>query len=108
MTPVSDDVAVRQQYGGRHSKSSRFLGYGAKPNAYMLVYVRRDLVEGAEVEAESELAEGELLPPRVRQTFEKALRAGRSGARGRRGGAMPTPAAAAKSDVESYLEDLFA
>ena len=67
--PVREEVAVRQQYGGRHSKGGGLMGMGAAPNAYMLVYVRRDLI--AEDAAE---ATGELLPPKVKGAFEKTLR----------------------------------
>lgn len=82
VTPVSEDVAVRQQYGGAHStRGGGLLGWGQKPNAYMLVYVRRDFAEkplrsDADVAAAREAFEpsGELLPPRVRESFERALR----------------------------------
>lgn len=103
VTPVSEDVAVRQQYGGAHStRGGGLLGWGQKPNAYMLVYVRRDLAEKAlqsdQGAAPSEAFEpsGELLPPRVRENFDRVLRGeppqGRK-AKSRRGAAVKMAAA---------------
>lgn len=65
VSAVAERVAVRGQFGGRHSPchDARF---GAAPNAYMLVYVREDAGEGAEPDAS-------LLPSEVRATFEKEL-----------------------------------
>ena len=67
VTKVPEDVAVRQQFGGSHSRRSGWLGMGAAPNAYMLVYVRADLAA-----AGGELID-EALPPEVRAAFERQL-----------------------------------
>ena len=84
VTPVSEEVAVRQQYGGKHGKSGGgFLGFGAKPNAYMLVYVRRDLFESESSDGGADDPSSELLPAGVRESFEKALHGGRRHSRGR-------------------------
>jgi len=71
VTPVREEVAVKQQFGGRHARGGGLFGMGAKPNAYMLVYVRRDLADG------SSEPTGELLPPDVHSVFERSLRGGR-------------------------------
>lgn len=65
VTAVAERVAVRGQFGGRHSPShdARF---GAAPNAYMLVYVSEDDVSADEPDAS-------LLPSEVRAAFELEL-----------------------------------
>ena len=74
VTAVREEVAVKQQYGGRHAqRASGWGGWGAKPNAYMLVYVRRDLC------AADEQPTGALLPAAVKSAFERTLRGGRGG-----------------------------
>ena len=81
------------QFGGRHSSRGRGLfGLGAKPNAYMLMYVRRDLLE-----ANGQLAESaDLLPADVQAAFERALKQGGEGV---------APAAFVPEDAD--LERLF-
>lgn len=64
VSAVPEHVAVRRQYGGRHSTWSD-ARFGAAPNAYMLVYTR----EGAG-EAEPDAS---LLPREVRAAFEREL-----------------------------------
>ena len=41
VSPVSEDVAVRRQFGGGHGRGSGMFGMGTAPNAYMLIYVRQ-------------------------------------------------------------------
>jgi len=70
VSKVGEEVAVRQQYGGRHARSrGGFLGgLGPKPNAYMLVYVRRDtLALAADEQPAAALA------PEVRAAFDHQL-----------------------------------
>ena len=64
VSAVAERVAVRGQFGGRHSPShdARF---GCAPNAYMLVYVRED--------ASEDEPDASLLPSEVRAAFEKEL-----------------------------------
>ena len=64
VSAVAERVAVRGQFGGRHSPShdARF---GAAPNAYMLVYVRED--------ASEDEPDASLLPSEVRAAFAKEL-----------------------------------
>ena len=64
VSAVPEHVAVRGQFGGRHSPShdARF---GAAPNAYMLVYVREGACEGE--------PDASLLPREVRAACEKEL-----------------------------------
>ena len=78
--PVAQQVAVRQQYGGRYGRGRSPFGMGAHPNAYMLIYVRDDL-QNAGAAGETEAA---LLPPKVRDHFEATMRKarGRGGAPG--------------------------
>ena len=73
VSAVPEHVAVRRQFGGRHAAAgghdSRFVGFDAAPNAYMLVYAQQPDGEegGADVDAS-------LLPPEVRAAFESELR----------------------------------
>ena len=84
VSAVREEVAVRQQYGGRHARGGGMFGIGNKPNAYMLIYLRRDLADMGAASADGERADGErtdgertdgehLLPPGVRAAFEKEL-----------------------------------
>lgn len=84
VSAVGEEVAVRQQYGGRHARSRGFLGaLGPKPNAYMLVYVRRDAAAAATDAPEATAA----LTPEVRAAFEsELLRPSRSRGSGIRAG----------------------
>lgn len=118
VTPVPEDVAVRQQYGGHHSArgGGGLFGWGQKPNAYMLVYVRRDYAnkpvrEGAAGPAESafEPAAAELLPASVRQNFESVLRGGHPGRkRGKNRGRTAVTLSAAETTLEEEeLESFF-
>ena len=78
VSAVPQDVAVRRQYGGRHAAAggpdSRFVGFDAAPNAYMLVYAQQP--EG-ETDGDGDGdggADASLLPPEVRAAFEGELR----------------------------------
>lgn len=68
VTPVSEEAAVRRQFGGEHGHGSGLFGTGAAPNAYMLVYVRQDDADAAEE------PDGSSLPPSVRKAFEANLK----------------------------------
>ena len=113
VTPVPEDVAVRQQYGGHHSArgGGGLFGWGQKPNAYMLVYVRRDYAnkpvrEGAAGPAESafEPAAAELLPASVRQNFERASRWASRAQAGKTADGRPPLSAAETTLEEEELE----
>ena len=75
VTAVREEVAVRQQYGGRFGKSGGMWGR-AKPNAYMLAYVRRDVRAGGCEPT------GDVLPADVRKAFDRTLRGEAAPARG--------------------------
>lgn len=94
VTPVREEVAVRQQYGGRYARGRAV--FGAPPNAYMLVYVRKDL-ESSPVEG----SDGSALPPAVMRAFEQQLK--RSGGRG--GGASSRRKAASAPPLASDVVD---
>jgi ubiquitin carboxyl-terminal hydrolase 7 len=100
VSKVPEEVAVRQQFGGRHSSRGRGLfGLGEKPNAYMLMYVRRDVLEHTEEQPES----SGLLSAEVRAAFENAMR--RDGASAGGAAARGAPAGFAPDDAE--LDRLF-
>ena len=82
---VEEHVAVKQQFGGRHSpvntrNGGGLFGFGGGPmNAYMLVYVRRDLIvarDGAgapsssAATAASPAASGDVTEPRLGDVTE--------------------------------------
>ena len=71
VTPVREDVAVKQQYGGKFARGGGMFGLGCKPNAYMLVYVRKDLVDEDAIEPQPT---GSLLHQEVRRAFERTLK----------------------------------
>eukprot|EP00966_Prymnesium_polylepis_P180078 4169759-Prymnesium_polylepis.1 len=68
VSPVSEDAAVRGQYGGGHGRGTGLFGMGAAPNAYMLCYVRQDDAANAPEPDASELPAG------VRAAFEADLK----------------------------------
>lgn len=63
VTPVPEEVAVRQQYGGRFARSKGLFGMGAAPNAYMLVYVRQVTARRPRLPAPALHATGRRQPP---------------------------------------------
>ena len=82
---VEEHVAVKQQFGGRHSpvntrNGGGLFGFGGGPmNAYMLVYVRRDLLvarygagapSSSAATAASPAASGDVTEPRSRDVTE--------------------------------------
>ena len=80
---MREEVAVRQQYGGRHAKGGGGLfGMGAKPNAYMLVYARRDLLTAGAGDGSSAEPSAALLPDAVQRVFERTLKGAPPRARG--------------------------
>ena len=118
---VEEHVAVKQQFGGRHSpvntrSGGGLFGFGGGPmNAYMLVYVRRDLLvardgagapsssaaTAASAAASGDVTSGDVTEPRselapeVRAAFEREL-----GLRSRRRrAARPAVASAASARV---------
>ena len=101
VTPVAEHVAVKQQFGGRHSRGGGV--FGGAPNAYMLVYVRRDAAETAAEGGEGEAAAA--LPSEVRDAFERelGLRKGQRGAPGR--AAVGRGASAAAEEAAPVVEE---
>jgi len=78
---VEEHVAVKQQFGGRHSpvntrNGGGLFGFGGGPmNAYMLVYVRRDLIvardgAGAPSSSAATAASGDVTEPRLGDVTE--------------------------------------
>ena len=89
---MHQDKAVKQQYGGRHARGGGIFGLGCKPNAYMLVYVRKDLIEEDGIEP---APTGSLLHQEVRRAFERALKG--------LGKKAKASAASLLESVETYL-----
>jgi ubiquitin carboxyl-terminal hydrolase 7 len=76
VSAVAEDVAIRQQFGGRHGqRRGGMLGMGGhSPNAYMLVYVRKD------VQSTETSHSDQLLDSKVRKSFERELHRGSASA----------------------------
>ena len=96
VSAVDESAAVTRQFGGDYSRAGggwRWLG--ARPNAYMLTYVRK--AEARELRAADGLAEAHL-PPDVRAAFDAHL-----GESGRRAGRADSDAAAALGDLSKLF-----
>jgi hypothetical protein len=104
---VEEHVAVKQQFGGRHSpvntrSGGGLFGFGGGPmNAYMLVYVRRDLLvarygagapSSSAATAASPAASGDVTEPRSRDVTEP------------RSGDVTEPRSALASEVRAAFE----
>ena len=104
---VEEHVAVKQQFGGRHSpvntrSGGGLFGFGGGPmNAYMLVYVRRDLLvarygagapSSSAATAASPAASGDVTEPRSRDVTEP------------RSGDVTEPRSALAPEVRAALE----